>query len=107
MFIALVIPVSLLLVDPISIDRSPILLISVFSLLLELKPVPVLLVLPVLDLVLLFPVLNSILELLLVSLALLVPDLIPLLLPASVTELDQDSSSSKSYKDSLLILVYY
>ena len=79
--IALVIPVSPLLIDPISIDRSPILLISVSSPLLEL-------------------------ELALVLLALLVPDSVPPLLPALVIELDWGSSASKSYKGAFLILAY-
>jgi len=70
--IDLVIPVSLLLVDPIPVDRVPILLISVSSLLLEPELVLVLLVLLVPNLVLLFLVLSLILELLLVLLVLLV-----------------------------------
>ena len=101
-----VIPVSPLLADSVSVDGSPVLLISVFSPLPELESVLVLLVLPVLDSVPPFPVLDSIPELLLVPSALPVPDSVLPPLPVSVIELDWGSSPSESYEGSLLISAY-
>lgn len=102
LFITLIIPVSLLLADSVPVNKSFILLISVFSLLLGPESAPVPVTLPVPDSVPPFPVLGSIP----VPLALPVPDSVPPPLPVSVTELDWDSSASESHKGSLSILVY-
>jgi len=88
LFIALVIPILLLLIDLIPVDKSPILFIFISSLLPELELVLVLLVLLVPDLILLFLVFNSILELLLILLVFLVLDSVLLLLLVLVIELD-------------------
>jgi len=85
---ALVILVSPLLADLVLADGSPILLIFVSSPLLEPELALVSLALLVPDLVPSFLVLGSILEPLLVSLALLVPDLVPSPLLVLVAELD-------------------
>lgn len=82
--IAPVIPVSLLLADPVPADGSPVLLISESSLLLGPEPALVPVVLPMPDSVPPFPVLSSIP----VLLALLVLDSVPPLSPVSVAELD-------------------
>ncbi len=127
---ALVIPVSPLLVDPVPADGSPASPISVSSPLPEPEPAPAPLALPVPDSVPPFPVLDSIPEPLPAPLALPVPDSVPPFpvlgsipeplpvplalpapdlvppLPVSVAESDWGSSASESHEGSLLISAY-